>query len=151
MELSERMAKLGRACRHYDPIGGIRDNADCRIGHPIRKIVTNANGGDDTGLAFMLPCRPGPDRKADCPSYDPRSDAEMAEIAAQCESRVTEFVEALPEITAIRAALMVSIEPCGDFACPFCGLVGTFRATIARGYNDHMSGQCSSCEKGFIE
>lgn len=149
--ISERFAELGPSCRHYDPRGGICSGEDCKIGHPIRNIVKAANGGDEMGMAYMLPCRPGPERKADCPSYDPKTDEEIAEQRADMDRAMNAFVERLPKIAAMRRKMVANRLETAKATCPWCEESDAFKLTCAVGYNNHVHGKCVSCGEGFME
>lgn len=148
--ISERLAALGPSCRHYDPRGGIANDEDCKIGHPIRKIVTAANGSD-LGIAFMFPCRPGPECKADCPSYDPKTDAERAEDRKRLDEAMDRFTERLPKIGAMKRKMVDNKLSRAKATCPWCEAKDTFILTCALSVNNHVHGRCSECGEGFME
>ena len=143
---------LGRACRHYLAREAlIGDGQCCKIGHPIRKIVTAANGGSNFGLAYMMPCRPGPERKADCPNYDPKTDAEIEASKAAMRERMDRLVKALPVMNRLRATMIAGQIAREIVDCPFCGAESQLHVSCAIDCNNHMSAQCAECGEGFIE
>lgn len=139
-------AMLGRTCRHYSPLG-----ETCRIGHPIKKIVTAANGGSNFGIAYMLPCRPGPDRKAECPQYNPQTDAEVEADNQETRKAMDRFLAAGPAIANIRSTMVAGNIGRQIVDCPFCNHPRAFHVTCAVGYNNHLHGKCAECGEGFIE
>ncbi len=145
-------ASLGRACRHFlarEALVG--DGQCCKIGHPIRKIVTAANGGSTFGLAYMFPCRPGAERKAECPNYDPETDAEIEAGKAAMRAQMDRLVKALPILNSLRATMVEGRIAREVVDCPFCGSVRQLHVTCAIDYNNHMSARCAECGEGFIE
>lgn len=143
---------LGRACRHFlarEAIIG--DGKCCKIGHPIRKIVIAANGGSNHGIAYKFPCRPGPERKADCPDYDPKTDAVIAEGKARIRAQMDRLVAAMPALNGLRATMIKGRIGRTIVDCPFCGSERAAHVTCAIEVNDHMSMRCKECGEGFIE
>jgi hypothetical protein len=147
-QLSDRMAQCGRACRHHRREGL---NVACAIGHPIEKIVIAANGGHRTGIAFMFPCRPGPECKAQCPNYDPKTDAEIAEEQAAMKNRMEALIKGLPAMGLIRATMVKGKVARDIFDCPWCGQPRALYVSCAIEYNNHLSAKCKECGEGFIE
>ena len=145
-----RFDRLGKSCRHHDPLAGIQKGEDCKLGHNIRKIVTTKNGGPE-GLAFKMPCRPGPECLADCPSYDPRTDKEIAERKKAISLEMDLFVERLPKIAAMKRKMIANNLSSAKATCPWCDKVDAFKLSCAVGYNNHVHGKCASCGKGFME
>ena len=142
---------LGRSCRHHDPRGGIVYGKDCRIGHPIRKIVCAANGNSNSGIAYMMPCRPGPLRKANCPSYDPETDAEIAEEDRRMSKKMDLFVKALPFFNAVRSTMIEGKIASKIEDCPFCNAPQKMHVSCAIGFNNHLWATCDDCGEGFME
>lgn len=149
--LSERTARLGPACRHWNGLAFFRGEGGCGIGHPIRKIVIAANGGNQVGIAFMLPCKPGPDAKAKCPNYDPRTAEELAEIEREIEQRTTAFLKNMHVFNDLRKEMVAEKASARTIDCPFCSAAGTMHVTCAIGINNHMWAKCSACREGFME
>lgn len=145
---SDRMAQCGRVCRHHRREG---IETVCAIGHPIEKIVIAANGGRRTGIAFMFPCRPGPECKAQCPNYDPKTDDEIAEEKAALKLRMDAFVKGLSAMGLIRETMVKDKIARDIFDCPWCGTPRALHVTCAVGYNNHLSAKCKDCGEGFIE
>lgn len=143
---------LGRACRHFLAREAlIGDGQCCKIGHPIRKIVMAANGGSSFGMAYMFPCRPGPDRKAECPDYDPKTDAEIEASKAALRDKMDRLVKAMPVLNELRATMIAGQVSRQIVDCPFCNATGRLHVTCAIGSNNHMSARCAECGEGFIE
>ena len=150
-DLAAKTAQPGPACRHWKPLLHIHGENGCLIGHPIAEIVTKANGGDSAGLFFMLPCRPGPEAKAKCPDYDPRTPEELAAIEAEMNRRMDAFVRVLPAFNTLREEMVAAGELVRTIDCPWCGAAEAVTATCAIGINNHMHAHCSACKEGFIE
>lgn len=143
---------LGKTCRHYSALDAItRDRNCCAIGHPIRKIVVAANGGSDFGIGYMFPCRPGPERKADCPSYDPRSDAEIEAGKAKIKASMDRLIEAMPVFSNLRAVMVKGRIARQAVDCPFCNWPNGLHVTCAIDSNNHLSAHCARCGEGFVE
>ncbi|MFE3837318.1 hypothetical protein [Pseudogemmobacter sonorensis] len=144
--------KLGRACRHFDGRAALlSDGQCCKIGHNISKIVTTANGGSDFRTAYMYPCRPGPERKADCPDYDPKTDSEIAASKAAMCAQMDRLVKAMPLLNGLRATMVKGRIVHQVVDCPFCGATRALHVTCAVDHNNHMSARCAECREGFIE
>lgn len=148
--ISERMAVLGPRCRHYDPRAGIVNGQDCRIGFPIRKIV-GEKAGTTVGLAYMLPCHPGPERQADCPSYDPKTEDEIAAERASVSRLMDETLKMIAAAPRWKRLMVAKGKATARANCPCCGGEGTVRLTCAIGNNRHLSANCSECSIGFRE
>ncbi len=149
-------ALLGRACRHFDGRSFIINDSDkdrpaCAIGHPIRKIVIAANGGSNHGIAYKTPCRPGPERVAECLHYDAKTDVEIAAEEDRMRAHVDRFLKALPVMNAVRATMVAGNIARDIVDCPFCGTTRSLHVSVAVGYNNHMSAKCKECGEGFIE
>ena len=146
---------LGRACRHFSGLNFMRGDGDdckaCAIGHPIRKIVISANGGTHHGIAYKTPCRPGPERAAECPNYDPQTDEEIAAERDRMREHMDRFVKALPVLNAIRSTMIDGKIARDVVDCPFCGTAKALHVSVAIGYNNHMRAKCKECGDGFIE
>lgn len=143
---------LGRACRHFVAREAlIGDGQCCKIGHPIRKIVMAANGGSSYGIAYMYPCRPGPERKADCPSYDAKTDAEIEASKSAMLERMQRLVRAMPILSDLRATMVSGRIRRQTADCPFCNAPGRLHVTCAIDINNHMSARCAECGEGVIE
>lgn len=141
-----------RSCRHFNPQQGLTGNgAACRIGHPIVKIVTKANGGSTFGIAFMMPCRPTDQRKAECPDYDPKTDAEIAEAQARMRAQMDRLVKAMPVLNDLRATMVKGRIMRQIVDCPFCNQPRGLHVTCAIDSNNHMTARCKECGEGFIE
>lgn len=144
---------LGPSCRHFNGRFTImqRDGAGaCAIGHPIVKIVRAATGGDFR-LAYKLPCKPGPERAAECPNYDPRTPEEIEAKRQADRAAMQRLMDALPGLMAIKASMIEAKQSHGVFDCPGCGGKEVLNVAVALGYNDHMRCGCSACSFGFIE
>jgi hypothetical protein len=150
MAIQDRIAALGKSCRHWRPRDSLH-NKGCAIGHPIEKIVMAANGGERTGIAYMFPCRPGPERKADCPDYDPKTDAEIAAEKDALRKRMDDFVKVLPVINALRTTMAANKIARQIVDCPWCNTPASLHVSCAVGYNNHLSAKCKECGEGFIE
>ena len=146
----DRMAAIGKSCRHWQPRDSLH-NKGCAIGHPIEKIVFAANGNDRLGMAFMFPCRPGPEKKADCPNYDPKTDAEIEAEKAAMRDRMDAFVKALPIISAVRATMVKGKIGRQVIDCPWCNTPAALHVYYAIEVNNHLSAKCKECGEGFIE
>lgn len=146
----DRFSALGKVCRHFRPRDSL-NNKGCAIGHPVEKIVMAANGDSRTGIAFMFPCRPGPERKAECPSYDPKTDDEIADEQARMKARMDAFIKAMPVINAIRATMIEGRIARQTADCPWCNTPGALHLSCAIGHNNHLSAKCAECGEGFIE
>lgn len=150
-ELRSRLDALGKRCRHYDARNSIVDpEKTCGIGHPIRKIV-KAAAGTDLGMAFMLPCHPGPERKADCPSYDPKTDEEIAADKLRMKAATEKFIERLPKIAAMKRKMVKHELSFAKATCPWCEVKDALHLTCALSVNNHVHGKCSKCGQGFME
>lgn len=144
--------QLGRTCRHFSGLNAITGERNCcAIGHPILKIVVAANGGSDFGIAYMFPCRPGPERKADCPNYDPRSDAEIEAGKAALSAQMDRLVQAMPVFANLRATMVQGRIARQVVDCPFCNEPNRLHVTFAIDSNNHLSAQCAACGDGFVE
>ncbi|MGL5735941.1 MAG: hypothetical protein ACRCYS_13825 [Beijerinckiaceae bacterium] len=150
-EASGPFAHFGKSCRHWRPIDSLRSEKGCAIGHPIEKIVHAANGNSSFGIAFMFPCRPGPHRKAECPNYDAKTDAEIAEEKAAMRSRMDAFVKAMPVMSAVRATMVAGKIARQVIDCPWCNMPNALHVSCAVDLNNHLAAQCKSCGEGFIE
>ena len=147
-----QIEQLGRACRHFLPREAIlSDGQCCKIGHPIRKIVVAANGGSNFGIAYKFPCRPGPERGADCPNYDPKTDEEVEAEKARMRETMSRLVKAMPILNDLRATMIKGRIARQTADCPFCNAPGKLHVSCAIDYNNHMSAQCAECGEGFIE
>lgn len=145
---------LGRACRHYNARAFLIGDDDCKacaIGHPIRKIVIAANGGTNHGIAYKTPCRPGPERVAECPDYDAKTDDEIAAANERMRQHMDRFVKAMPILNAIRATMVDGKIARDVVDCPFCGTAKALHVSVAIGYNNHMHAKCKECGEGFME
>lgn len=147
--MADTLPPLGPPCRHLKG-NLLLTQQPCGIGHPIRKIVEAAAQGR-CGTAFMYPCRPGPRRIADCPSYDPKTAEEIAADRIKADAAFTKVKAALPAAWAIKAQMIAAGKTSGIFDCPACGKTDGFSATVALGYNNHMRGHCFACGFGVIE
>lgn len=127
------------------------NGACCKIGHPISKIVIAANGGSNSGIAYMMPCRPTPRRKADCPNYDPKTDAEIAEAEGRMRDQMDRLVKAMPILSDLRATMVSGRIMRQIVDCPFCNQPRGLHVTCAIDHNGHMSARCKECGEGFIE
>lgn len=152
MTINDRTKSLGRACRHFLAREAVvSDGQCCKIGHPIRKIVTAANGGSIFGIAYMFPCRPGPERKADCPNYDPKTDEEVEAEKARMREAMDRIVKAMPVLSALRATMVKGRIARQIVDCPFCNAPGKLHVSCAIDHNNHLSARCAECGEGFIE
>lgn len=142
------MPKLGTACRHSRRVG---IECVCGIGHPIEKIVIAANGGDLTGIAFMFPCRPGPECKVECQDYDPKTDEEIEAEKAKMQEQMEKFIKAHSALSGIRAIMVKGRVVRDRFDCPWCGEPRALHVNCAIDYNNHLSAKCAECGIGFIE
>lgn len=141
-----------RSCRHFNPQQGLTGNdGACRIGHPIVKIVTKANGGSNHGIAFMMPCRPTEQRKAECQNYDPKTDSEIAESHERMRAHMDRLVKAMPVLNDLRATMIKGRIVRQIVDCPFCNQPNGLHVTCAVDHNNHMSARCKECGEGFIE
>ncbi len=146
---------LGKTCRYFNGrefLGGDGDGRTaCGKGHPIRKIVIAANGGTSMGIAFKTPCRPGPERVADCPDYDPKTSEEIEADRAEMREAMNQAVTMMREAGKWRTKMIAANKANGRASCPCCGGKETVSVSIALGYNNHMACQCSACGAGFRE
>lgn len=150
-DLAERFSQLGPKCRHWSALAHIRRENGCGIGHPIAKIVTAANGGDSAGLLLMLPCKPGPDAKAKCPDYDPKTAEELAADRAAMDASIARFLKGMPVFNALREEMVAGGVSAKTIDCPYCDAVGAMHVTCAIGVNNHLWAKCSACGEGFME
>lgn len=143
---------LGRSCRHFLAREAvIGDGKCCKIGHPIRKIVIAANGGSNFGIAYKFPCRPGPQKVADCPDYDTKTDAEIEASKAEVLEQMDRLVKALPALNNLRATMIKGQVASTIVDCPLCGSERSAHVTCAIKVNNHMAMRCKECGEGFIE
>ena len=149
-DLQARAAGLGKRCRHHDPRAGITCGADCKIGHPIREIVAKA-AGSDVGIAFMLPCHPGPERKAECPDYDPKTPEELAAERAAFDAHVDRTIKLIKAAGEWRRKMVENGLTAATATCPNCGMKDGVALTCALGVNNHLWAKCRGCGAGFIE
>ena len=149
--MSDRMAALGPRCRHHTPVAGIHGGNECGIGHPIRKIVHAANGNSSSGIAFMLPCHPGPERKANCPSYDAQTPEELEAKRARSDAMVQAFLKRLPKIAEMKRKMVAGNLRTAKATCPWCEAKDAFKLSCNIAGNKHVHGNCSSCGEGFLE
>lgn len=151
MGVSERMAALGPRCRHHNPRAGIQGHNECERGYPIRKIVHAANGNSSLGIAFMMPCHPGPECKANCPGYDPKTPAEIAEQKARQVASIDAFIKRLPKISEMKRKMIAGNLSSAKATCPWCEAKDAFRLSCNIGGNKHVHAKCELCGEGFIE
>ncbi len=144
------LSKHGPRCRHHQPLRGIQSGEECAIGHPIRKIVAAA-AGTDVGMAYMLPCYPGPERKADCPSYDPKTDAERAAEEVERRERMAKTLAALPKLNAMKSKMIANGLETAKASCPWCGEKNALQIICNIRGNQHMHARCRACDTGIIE
>jgi hypothetical protein len=149
--MTDPTQRTGRACRHFIPQQGLTSGNCCGIGHPITKIVTAANGGSTFGIAYMMPCCPTEQRKADCPNYDPKTEAEIAEAKERMRAQMDRLVKALPALNDVRATMVSGRITRQVIDCPFCNHPRSLHVTCAIDHNNHMSARCAECGEGFIE
>ena len=149
--MSDTTKRTGRSCRHYRPQQGLTGGNCCAIGHPITKIVIAANGGSNFGIAYMMPCSPTPQRKADCQNYDPKTEAEIAEASERLRAQMDRLVKALPALHDVRATMVTGRIARQVIDCPFCNQPRSLHVTCAIDHNGHMSARCKECGEGFIE
>lgn len=142
---------LGPTCRHYSQMKMLTDRQPCSIGHPILKIVTAANGKSAFGIGYMLPCRPGPERKAECPDYDTKTPEEIAADQASLRAAMDRFIAALPVLNSLRSTMIEGRIARMIADCPFCTQPRSLHVTCAIGHNNHMSACCTECGQRFIE
>lgn len=148
--MTARIAELGNPCRHYSPLKGIQSGEDCGIGHPIRDIVIR-KCGSDLGLAYKLPCRPGPEKAATCPSYDPRTDDEIAARKDEMSKRMDKIVAGLGKLSEMRKKMIAHRLRTATATCPWCDGKDALRISCAIDYNNHIRAQCGECGEGMIE
>ncbi len=141
---------FGPTCRHFRPAESL-SNRGCGIGHPIEKIVFAANGSSRTGMAYMMPCRPGPACKAECPDYDPKTPQEIEEQKQRIRAQMDRLVQNMKWFSLRKAEMIAAAQASRKDDCPLCGAQGAMRLTVAIGNNCHMSAHCSACGEGFIE
>lgn len=153
--IEDRAKALGLPCRHFNgrefAIGCGDGRGACGRGHPIRKIVIGANGGDNTGILYKTPCRPGPERVAECPDYDPKTIGEIAEERAAMAKEMERAAVMMKAAGKWRAKMVAEKRPTGRASCPCCGGKETVRVRVAIGYNNHLACKCEACGVGFIE
>lgn len=143
---------LGRACRHFLAREAmIGDGECCKIGHPIRKIVIAANGKSTHGIAYMFPCRPGEQSKADCPDYDPKTTEEISAERQRMSEQMDRLVKAMPVMNRVRATMVNGRIARQVIDCPFCNSPRQLHVSCAIDYNNHLSARCAECGEGFIE
>ena len=147
---SKSFSGLSPSCRHWRPRDSLH-NKGCAIGHPIEKIVIAANGNDRLGIAFMFPCRPGPERKAECPDYDPKTAEEIAAAEKAMSERIDVFVKGLPVMNTVRSTMIAGQIVRQIIECPWCNTPNALHVSCAIGYNNHLSAKCKECGQGFIE
>ena len=142
------LADLGPTCRHVDGRQSVMDRKGCSIGHPIERIVATKLG-TDLGLALRLPCRPGPERAADCPNYDPETPEEIAARKARVRAAMDEMLPMLKAAADWRMEMVQARQRTATKDCPCCGAVGSVSVHCAIGYNNHIGARCSACKRGF--
>jgi hypothetical protein len=154
--MADRGAGLGRQCRHFSALSFLRerrgfpDCAACALGHPIRKMVTEACG-DETGIIFKLPCRPGPEKAVDCPAYDPKTDAEIEADREAQRCSVEKALVMMKAAGAWRRSMVAVGEETRLWSCPVCLGLDTVEVSIALAVNGHMACRCTNCGTGFRE
>jgi hypothetical protein len=150
MGLKEEMEKLGTACRHYDPRAGIIYNKDCGLGHKVRDMVAKA-AGTNMGTAFMMPCRPGPQKKIECNDYDPKTEDELAEEARQRAIAMDRAAVMMRMAESWRKQMVIRKLKSAVAKCPVCLSEESVRVTCAIDYNKHLHAKCGKCGAGFME
>lgn len=154
-EISQKTDALGSSCRHFNGreflCGDGEGRSACAKGHPIRKIVIAANKGSGIGIAFKTPCRPGPERVADCPDYDAKTPEEIEASRAEMKAHMAAAVKMMGHAAKWKAKMIAAKKATGRASCPCCDGVETVQVSIALGYNNHMACQCSACGVGFRE
>lgn len=145
------LTDIGPACRHYDPRAGIVEGKDCDLGHNVRERVVEANNGSEIGIAYRLPCRPGPKCLLSCDDYNPWTADEIAARKEAMSRTMAALRAAMPRIALIRATMVEGRIQRQQFDCPFCGDKNTLHATCAVDVNNHLTAVCSSCGRGMIE
>jgi hypothetical protein len=149
-DISSKTKQLGMACRHYDGHAFFCGTGGCKIGHPIRDIVTRASGSA-IGIAFKLPCRPGPERAAQCPDYDAKTDEEIEAERESMRAYMDRVAKMIAKAAGWRKQMVAKEKRTARANCPCCGGKGTVRLTCAIGYNNHVWAECSECKVGFRE
>lgn len=142
-------AKPRRKCRHF-VFWRTRGENPCGLGHPIMKIAA-ARAGTEYGILKRLPCTTSPNPLADCPSYNPKTDAE---IEADREALSREMDRVLLVFKAAggwRKKMVAYGLRRAKVTCPACGEKDAMRVSCALGYNNHMRCHCEKCGAGFIE
>lgn len=135
-------------CRHFNHVAALRGDADaCKIGHPIAKIV-KARHPDTRGIN-LFPCF-GRKTAVECPSFDPKTDAEIAADRQRMSEHMTEVVKGLAGLGEIRRRMNTDGQRASEETCVWCGAEGALHVTIS-GYNGHMWALCRECKKGVIE
>lgn len=154
-DIAERSGAIGATCRHFRGRFFLTHDGEgreaCEKGYPIRKTVVGANGGSEVGIAFMLPCRPGPERKATCPHYDAKTPEEVAEDNRRTDEMMRQAMKLMAAASVWKRTMLVEKRASAVEDCPSCGGVQTVSVSIALGYNNHMACQCKQCGAGFRE
>lgn len=135
-------------CRHYNPRLSILEDKGCGIGHPIERIV-RAKVGDRARLSVMLPCRPGPQRHADCPDYDAETAADREARHASIRAAMDEMGPMLKAAADWRMEMVMARQRTATKDCPCCGAAEAVSVHCAVGYNNHLGARCSACNRGF--
>lgn len=148
--MADRVAGLGRSCRHFSSLGFMRERGSCALGHPIRNMVTKACGGE-SGIMFKLPCRPGPEKAVDCQAYDPKTDAEIEADNDAWRQSLEKTLVMMNAAEQWRRSMVSVGEETRLWSCPVCLGLDTVEVSIALAVNGHMRCRCTSCGVGFLE
>ena len=150
MNAEDKEVRFGKRCRHHDPRNGIIRGKDCKLGINIREQVVKANGGTINGIAFKMPCYPGPECKVACNRYDPFTEEEIAKQKSDMDAKLDSLVKGMKVLNELRTKMIAHKIPNIKAACVHCGGPNMV-VNCAIGFNQHLAVRCTDCDFGFIE